>query len=77
MSYYTISIIHYNFPQIIDIAINIHLHFPIMLALCLMLLMTYYAQTYAGIIGRSLVIEWNYVSIHGLCQTLNQWWKQS
>ena len=28
---------------------------PIMLALCLMLLGTYYAQNYAGIIGRSLV----------------------
>ena len=27
-----------------------------MLALCLMLLATYYAQNYAGIIGRSLVI---------------------
>ena len=27
---------------------------PIMLALCLMLLGTYYAQNYAGIIGRSL-----------------------
>ena len=29
---------------------------PIMLALCLMLLGTYYAQNYAGIIGRSLAI---------------------
>ena len=29
---------------------------PIMLALCLMLLGTYYAQNYAGIIGRSLVL---------------------
>ena len=28
---------------------------PIMLALCLMLLATYYAQNYAGIIGRSLI----------------------
>ena len=28
---------------------------PIMLALCLMLLATYYAQNYAGIIGWSLV----------------------
>ena len=31
---------------------------PIMLALCLMLLGTYYAQNYAGIIGRSLLIIW-------------------
>ena len=30
------------------------LHFPIMLALCLMLSMTHYAQNFAGIIGRSL-----------------------
>ena len=30
------------------------LHFPIMLALCLMLSMTHYAQNYAGIIGGSL-----------------------
>ena len=29
---------------------------PIMLALCLMLLGTYYAQNYAGIIGQSLYI---------------------
>ena len=29
--------------------------FPIMLALCLMLSVTYYAQNYAGIIGWSLV----------------------
>ena len=29
--------------------------FPIMLALCLMLSMTYYAQNYAGIIGWSLL----------------------
>ena len=31
------------------------LHFPIMLALCLMLSMTHYAQNYAGIIGGSLL----------------------
>ena len=30
--------------------------FPIMLALCLMLSVTYYAQSYAGIIGWSLVL---------------------
>ena len=29
---------------------------PIMLALCLMLLGTYYTQNYAGIIGRSLIV---------------------
>ena len=29
---------------------------PIMLALCLMLLATYYAQNYAGIIGGSLTM---------------------
>ena len=29
--------------------------FPIMLALCLMLSLTYYAQNYAGIIGWSLI----------------------
>ena len=33
---------------------------PIMLALCLMLLGTYYAQNYAGIISRSLF------DIHGM-----------
>ena len=32
---------------------------PIMLALCLMLLGTYYAQNYAGIIRRSLLTEGN------------------
>ena len=31
--------------------------FPIMLALCLMLSVTYYAQNYAGIIGWSLIIK--------------------
>ena len=31
------------------------LHFPIMLALCLMLSLTHYPQTYAGIIARSLL----------------------
>ena len=30
-------------------------YFPIMLALCLMLSVTYYAQNYAGIIGWSLI----------------------
>ena len=30
--------------------------FPIMLALCLMLSVTYYAQNYAGIIGWSLLV---------------------
>ena len=43
-----------QFSKMRDIAINICLHFPIMLALCLMLSMTYYAQNYTGIIGGSL-----------------------
>ena len=40
------------------------LHFPIMLALCLMLSMTDYAQNYAGvyIIGRSLTVVLGYVN---------------
>ena len=40
-----LSIICSNFSKI----------FPIMLALCLMLLVTYYAQNYAGIISWSLL----------------------
>ena len=47
--------VHYYFPQMLNIAINIILHFPIMLALWLMLLMTHYAQNYAGIISWSLL----------------------
>ena len=39
--------------QLILLLISI-LQFPIMLALCLMLSMTHYAQNYAGIIGGSL-----------------------
>ena len=38
-----------------NIAINEFYIFPIMLALCLMLSVTYYAQNYAGIIGGSLL----------------------
>ena len=34
-----------------SIAINVVYIFPIVLALCLMLSMTHYAQNYAGIIG--------------------------
>ena len=49
-----ISIVHYNYPQMLNITITICLQFPIMLALCLMLSMTYYAQNYTGIIGGSL-----------------------
>ena len=41
------------FRKYINIAIFEHYIFPIMLALCLMILMTYYAQNYAGIIGGS------------------------
>ena len=32
---------------------------PIMLALCLMFLSSYYAQNYAGIIGSSLLMYWH------------------
>ena len=35
--------------------------FPIMLALCSMLSVTYYAQNYAGIIGWSLIIMLNII----------------
>ena len=38
-----------------NVAINEFYIFPIMLALCLMLSVTHYAQNYAGIIGGSLV----------------------
>ena len=38
-----------------NIAINEFYIFPIMLALCLMLSVTYYAQNYAGIIDGSLM----------------------
>ena len=40
----------------LNIAINIYFTLPIMLALSLMLSMTYYAQNYAGIIGGSLAM---------------------
>ena len=42
------------FHKYITIVINVCYIFPIMLALCLMLSMTHYAQYYAGIIGGSL-----------------------
>ena len=45
MFYYSILIFNYSFSQAL----------PIVLALCLMLLATYYAQNYAGIIGWSLL----------------------
>ena len=35
---------------------TMHIFSPIMLALCLMLFSTYYAQNYAGIIGSGLLI---------------------
>ena len=38
-------------------------YFPIMLALCLMFSVTYYAQNYAGIIGWSLVYMCVYVYV--------------
>ena len=37
-----------------NITINLFYILPIMLALCLMLSLTHYAQNYAGIIGASL-----------------------
>ena len=43
-----------QFSQRLDIAI---LQFPVILVLCLMLLMTYYTQNYAEIIGGSLGIK--------------------
>ena len=52
------SKIHCVFSQALTITIiccNFSKMFPIMLALCLMLPVTYYAQNYAGIIGWSLV----------------------
>ena len=49
-----ILIVHYNFSQMLDIAI---LQFPVILVLCLMLSMTYYAQNYAEITGGSLGIK--------------------
>ena len=42
-----------------NIAINVFYIFPIMLALYLMLSMTYYAKNYAGIIGGSLLGKLN------------------
>ena len=45
-----------NFSGALIILVKI---LPIMLALCSMLLYTYYAQNYAGIIGRSLIISQN------------------
>ena len=43
-----------HFHKCINIAINLVYIFPIMLALCLMLLLINYAQNYAGIIDDSL-----------------------
>ena len=40
--------------SVVNISINEFYIFPIMLALCLMLSVTHYAQNYAGIIGGSL-----------------------
>ena len=38
-----------------NIAINVHCIFPLMLALCLILSITHYAHNNTGTIGRSLV----------------------
>ena len=42
-------------PQNVNVSVFCTKSLPIMLALCLMLLSSYYAQNYAGIIGSSLV----------------------
>ena len=47
--------------------------FPIMLALCLMLSVTYYAQNYAGITGWSLVLDNDFQSVHGNINNFNGW----
>ena len=53
----SISIVHYNFTQMLNITINIYFALPYFLELCLMLPMTRYAQNYAGIIGGSLLLS--------------------
>ena len=54
--------IHYMFSSAVTVQLGYLLQFsklyPIMLALCLMLSVTYYAQSYAGIISWSLVGKW-------------------
>ena len=54
--YQSISIFYYNFYESLILLLMFILHFPIMLTLCLMLSVTHYAQNYAGIIGRSLIL---------------------
>ena len=52
-----------QFPQkCLILLLKFTLHFPIMLALCLMLSMTYYTQNYADIIGGSLLV-WQLVAL--------------
>ena len=46
-----------------NIAFNVFYIHPIMLALCLMLLLTHYAQNYAGMIGGSLLITSTVISL--------------
>ena len=50
---------HFSYTLIVQLEYTNHCnfsnYFPIMLALCLMLSVTYYAQYYAGIIGWSLL----------------------
>ena len=54
------------------------LHFPVMLALCLILSMTHFAQNYADIIGRSLFME-NSCGMMGMfwltTSVIHQWCK--
>ena len=56
-----------NFHKCINIAINAFYTLPIMLALCLMVSLTHYAQNYAGIIGGSLATAvWRWLGSHML-----------
>ena len=48
-----------NFHNSMNITFSVLYMFPIMLALCLKLSMTHYAKTYAGIIGRFLVVSYH------------------
>ena len=47
---------HYNFPQCLILLLIFILHFPIMLALCLMLSMTNYVKNHAAIISGFLML---------------------
>ena len=53
-----------------NIAINVFYIFPVLLALCLMLLLTHYAQNYTDIIGGSLM-ECSYDLYNCIVQYMN------